>query len=74
LAIRFHLDYNSPISDIWKARAYANEVLNQTLSQLSAAFNLMEMNEMGSIVRNIVILGLPQMQKELLFEKENPNV
>jgi hypothetical protein len=74
LAIRFHLDYNSPISDIWKARAYANEVLNQTLSQLSAAFNLMEMNEMGSIVRNIVVLGLPQMQKELLFEKENPNV
>lgn len=73
-AIRFHLDSESPMTNIWKARAYANEMLNQTLSQLSAAFNLMEMNEMGSIVRNIVVLGLPKMQKELLFEKENANV
>ncbi|MFU0833297.1 MAG: DUF4413 domain-containing protein [Oscillospiraceae bacterium] len=73
-AIRFHLDNKSPMANIWKARAYANEMLNQTLSQLSAAFNLMEMNEMGSIVRNIIVLGLPKMQKELLFEKENANV
>jgi len=74
LAIRFHLTGSSQMADIWKARAYANEALNQTLSQLNAVFNLMEMNAMGSIVRNIVVLGLPHMQKELLFEKENANV
>ncbi|WP_411676747.1 DUF5685 family protein [Caproicibacter sp.] len=73
LAIRFHLNGESDPENIRKARAYANEVLNQTLSQLGAAYNLMEMNSMGSIVRNVVFLGLPQMQKELLFKKEKTN-
>lgn len=74
LAARFHLDRNSPPESIWSARAYVNDVLNQTLSQLGAAFNLMETNAMGPIVKNVIFLGLPQMQKELLFEKEKTNV
>jgi hypothetical protein len=74
LVFRFHLNRTSMPSELKCAKSYANDVLNQTLSQLGAALNLMEMNSMGSIVRNVIILGLPHMQKELLFEKEKANV
>lgn len=72
--VKFHLTRESPPEDLQKAKAYANEILNQTLSQLGAAFNLMETNAMGPIVKNVVFLGLPQVQKELLFTKEKTNV
>lgn len=55
-------------------REYANQVLNMTLAQLGAAVNLMNLNGLGSILRNIVFLGLPQMQKELLYKKETVHV
>lgn len=74
LISRFQLDGESKMEEFQNARSYANDVLNQTLSQMGAALNLMEMNSMGPIVRNVVILGLPQMQKELLFKKEKTNV
>lgn len=74
LVSHFHLNGESKTEELKGAKAYANDILNQTLSQLGAVLNLMEMNSMGTIVRNIVILGLPQMQKELLFEKEKTNV
>lgn len=74
LVSHFHLNSESKTEELKGAKAYANDILNQTLSQLGAVLNLMEMNSMGTIVRNIVILGLPQMQKELLFEKEKTNV
>lgn len=73
-AVRFRLEAESPPEAIAEARGFANEVLNQTLSQLGAAANLMDLNSLGPIVRNVVFLGLPQMQKELLFEKEKTNV
>ncbi|QAT49651.1 hypothetical protein EQM14_07620 [Caproiciproducens sp. NJN-50] len=74
LASRFHLNGESGKEELRDAKIYANDVLNQTLSQLGGALNLMEMNSMGPIVRNVVILGLPQIQKELLFKKEKTNV
>lgn len=74
LVSRFHLNDESGPEELGNAKTYANDVLNQTLSQLGAALNLMEMNSMGPIVRNVVILGLPQIQKELLFKKEKTNV
>lgn len=73
-AVRFGLDAGSPPHEVETARAYANQVLNQTLCELQAAFNLMELNALGPIVRNVVFLGLPQIQKERLFEKEKRNV
>lgn len=72
-AVRFRIDARSAPQEIERARGYANGTLNQTLSQLGAAANLLEMNELGPIVRNVVFLGLPQMQKELLFKKEKTN-
>ena len=73
-AVRFRLNAQSPPEQIADARDFANQVLNQTLSQLGAAVNLMDLNSLGPIVRNVVFLGLPQMQRELLFEKEKTNV
>ena len=73
-AVRLGLHAQSGPQEIGAARAYANQLLNQTLCELQAALNLMELNALGSIVRNVVFLGLPQMQKELLFTKEKRNV
>lgn len=57
-----------------QAKSYCNEVLNATLSQAVAALQLMNFQHFESIINNIVHLGLPEMQKELLFEKEKKNV
>ncbi len=74
LTVRFRLNVTSKWDKIREAKTFANEILNQTLSQLDAASNLMETNLLGPIVRNVVFLGLPQMQKELLFKREKTNV
>lgn len=72
--LKFHLRKNAGEKELAPVREYANQVLNMTLVQLHAAFNLMDLNGLGSILRNIVFLGLPQMQKELLFKKETVHV
>lgn len=56
------------------AKAGANEVLNMTLARLGAAFRLLECKSFGSIVENVVLKGLPEMQRELLFQKEKSHV
>lgn len=49
-------------------RDYCNEVLNQTLSQALAAFNLLELHHFGTILDNTIRLGLPAMQKQILYD------
>lgn len=71
---KFHLTANSPREELDKARADANSALNATLCRLYAAADLMRFGCFGSIVRNIVFLGLPLMQEERLFRKEDGNV
>lgn len=56
------------------AKHGANEALNMTLARLSAALHLMNLNSFGSVIQNVVLKGLPEMQKELLFQKEKTNV
>ena len=53
-----------------QAQKEANRILNATLSQLIAAVNLMELEQLGAIVSNVMFLGLPEMQRAILFEKE----
>lgn len=72
--MKFKLDENSPQQALDEARNYANQVLNGTAAQIGAAANLLEFNRLGAIVRNVVTMGLPRMQKERLFKKENANV
>ena len=57
-----------------QAKLYCNEVLNATLSQAIAAFQLMGFERFGSILHNVVFQGLPDLQKKLLFEKEKHDV
>lgn len=73
-ALKFGLDENSPQDDLARARDYANQVLNGTAARLAAAANLLAFNRFGAIVQNIITLGLPLMQKERLFKKENTDV
>ncbi|WP_101697904.1 DUF5685 family protein [Clostridium minihomine] len=53
-----------------------NQVLNMTVSQAIAAFQLLDLRQFASILTNIVCLGLPQMQKEFMqkWEKEKNDV
>lgn len=57
-----------------QAKLYCNQVLNQTISQMLAAFQLLECRHFSAILLNIVNSGLPEMQKEILFKKGNKNV
>lgn len=59
-------DASSP-EELEKAKSYANEVLNLTLSQLTAALNILDLDHFGEIIQNVVLKGLPEIQKELLF-------
>lgn len=71
---KFHLGRKSTEQNFAEARGYANEVLNGTLAKLGAAANLLECACFGPIIHNIIFLGMPHMQKERLFAKENGNV
>lgn len=73
-AAHFKLTPESTQEQLEKARDFANEELNSTLARLSAAVELLEMNSLGPVVRNVVANGLPMMQKELLYKKESGNV
>ena len=66
---KFQLTRESAPQEVSKTRVYANEVLNMSLSQAIAAFELTEFHCFSPILRNIVTMGLPQMQKQKLFKK-----
>ncbi|MBW7573447.1 DUF5685 family protein [Caproiciproducens faecalis] len=72
--IKFRLDDSSSPEDLDKARNYANQVLNLTLSQLTAALNILDLDHFNEIIQNVVLKGLPDIQKELLFKKEKMHV
>lgn len=68
--VKFQLQPNSAPEKLEEVKAEANQILNATLSQLIAAVNLMEFQHFGPIVTNVAQLGLPEMQRAILFEKE----
>nr|WP_319487946.1 DUF5685 family protein [uncultured Caproiciproducens sp.] len=72
--IKCNLDSSSSPEDLDKARNYANQVLNLTLSQLAAALNILDLDHFDTIINNVIFKGLPEMQKELLFKKEKMHV
>lgn len=55
-------------------RDYCNGVLNQTLSQAIAAFQLLELKHFDTILDNTMRLGLPAMQRQILYDKEIEHV
>ena len=60
--------------EIKQVKTYCNESLNAVLSQVVGSYHLMEIHHFEPIIHNIIFEGLPQMQKELLFKKENHDV
>jgi hypothetical protein len=71
---KFSLTRLSTPKELESVRIYANEVLNLTLSQLIAALNIFDFQHFDSIIHNVILKGLPEIQKELLFKKEKLNV
>ena len=51
-------------------RKYCNSILNQTLSQAIAAFNLLKLRHFDTILDNTIRLGMPAIQRQILYEKE----
>ena len=73
-AIRYQLGELATQEEIGKAKENANLALNSTLSQLIAAFNILDLPHFRPIIENVILKGLPEIQKELLFTKEKTNV
>lgn len=73
-AVRYGIRRGDAGEKLRTAKAGANEVLNMTLARLGAAFQLMDLNSFAPVIRNVVLKGLPEIQKELLFQKEKTNV
>lgn len=71
---KFELDASSTAQELESVRNYANQVLNATLSQLVSALNILDLQHFDSIINNVILKGLPEIQKELLFKKEKMNV
>lgn len=64
------LTQGSTAEEFMNAADRCNQVLNMTMSQLVAAFQLLEFQQFGPILQNIVCLGLPQMQREFMLKME----
>ena len=51
-------------------KEYCNSVLNQTLSQAISAYQLLDCRHYDPIIKNTLFLGLPAVQKQIIFDKE----
>ena len=57
-----------------EVKNYANQALNLTISQITAALNILDFNCYDTIIKNVIFKGLPEIQKELLYKKEKMHV
>ncbi|HHV32093.1 MAG TPA: hypothetical protein GXX74_06755 [Clostridiales bacterium] len=71
---RYQLNENSTDEEILSVRDHANQALNMTLSRLIAAFHLLEIKHFESILGNVIIKGLPEIQRDRLYKEEKTNV
>lgn len=72
--IRYRLTEESDEEAFRQARQMANETLNQCVSQVTAAFELLEIQQMKPILQNILEEGLAEIQRTTLFEEEKKHV
>ncbi len=57
--------------DLDAARSYAADVLDRTLSEAAAAYELLTLRRFAPIIANILYEGLPAVQKQALSAREN---
>ncbi len=50
-----------------KADNYCNEVLNSNAAMINNAVNLLDLNKYENIITNVTVLGLGEVQREILF-------
>ncbi len=50
-----------------KADNYCNEVLNSNAAMINGAVNLLDLNKYENIITNVCVLGLGEVQREILF-------
>lgn len=67
-AVRFGLGPESTPQELGQAKKCTEETLNGTLARLFESASLMKNGNFSPILRNIVFLGLPAMQKKCLSE------
>lgn len=48
---------------------YCNGLLNQTMARLVEAYNLMEISKFKDIIDNIINIGMPEMQRKIIFDR-----
>lgn len=67
--IRLGLEGDGPLSkEAWqKAEEACNTALNATIAQLLPPLHLLELQNFGPIIENVVEYGLPELQREILF-------
>ncbi len=70
LVHKFSLTANSNKEEIQAARNWCNEALNFSLARAIEAFQLLDFTQFDSILGNVVRQGMPEMQKLLLFHRE----
>lgn len=52
-------------------REYCNGLLNQTMAHIVAAYNLMDISSFKDIIDNIINIGMPEMQRAVIFDRAN---
>jgi len=72
--LKYNLNATSSQEDIMEVKKYANQALNLTISQITAALNILDFNCYDTIIKNVIFKGLPEIQKELLYKKEKMHV
>lgn len=65
----FTKNYKSGINEN-DLNMYLNQILNQTLYRANIAYNLLPIYNFKSILSNIMSLGLPNIQKQVLFDRK----
>ncbi len=73
---KFNPFKNSVDNDISKIETFKKErevTLTYTLSNISAAYDLIKIKQNDSIIKNILYLGLPSMQNSILNKQEGKN-
>lgn len=56
-----------PKEKLAEAEKYCNEVLNATVAAIIPPLQLLQLDGFAAIIDNIIRLGLPEMQREILF-------
>lgn len=56
-----------------QVKKYCNGLLNQTMANLISAYNLMDIGKFKSIIEHIINVGMPEVQRKVIFDRKINN-